>query len=108
VTVSLELVSFGLLDSFPPEWVLALLAQFVAGSVPGPSKEQLHARMRKLDWWPIWKRMPTFDTPDLTAYEVTLTVSNKVVPLIVRLRRGGVGTRPLAVQERDPRQMSLF
>ncbi len=52
--------------------------------------------------------MPTFDTPDLTAYEVTLTVGNTVVPLIVRLRRVGAGTRPLAVPERDPRQMSLF
>jgi len=108
VTASLELVSFGLPDSFPPERVPAPLAQFVAASVPGPSKEQLHARMRKLDWRPIWKRVPTFDTPDLTAYEVTLTVSNTVVPLIVRLRRVGAGTRPLAVRERDPRQLSLF
>ncbi|HDR9070647.1 hypothetical protein L0Z31_09365 [Burkholderia vietnamiensis] len=52
--------------------------------------------------------MPTFDTPNLTAFEVTLTVSNKVVPLIVRMRKVGGGTRPPAVPERDPRQLSLF
>ncbi|WP_175948804.1 hypothetical protein [Burkholderia pyrrocinia] len=62
----------------------------------------------QLEWRPIWKRMPTFDTPGLTAYEVTLMVSNTVVPLIVRMRRVGVGTRLLAVRERDPRQRSLF
>ncbi|WP_218058313.1 hypothetical protein, partial [Burkholderia singularis] len=98
----------GLPGSFPPERAPSPLVQFIAASVPGTTKEQLHARMRKLEWRPIWKRMPTFDTPNLTAFEVTLTVSNKVVPLIVRMRRAAVGTRPIAVPEHDPRQLSLF
>jgi hypothetical protein len=68
VTASLELASFGLPDSFPPERVPAPLVQFVAATVPGPSKAQLHARMRTLDWRPIWKRMPTFDTENVKAY----------------------------------------
>ncbi len=108
MAATLELVSFGLPDSFPPERVPAPLAQFVAASDPGPSKAQLHSRMRKLEWRPVWKRMPSFDTPNLTAFEVTLTVSNKVVPLIVRMRKVGAGARTIAVPERDPRQLSLF
>ncbi|WP_175924677.1 hypothetical protein [Burkholderia latens] len=91
MVVTLELVSFGLPDSFPPERVPPPLAQVVAASIRGPTKEQLHSRMRKLEWRPVWKRMPTFETPDLTAFEVTLTVSNKVVPLIVCMRKVGIG-----------------
>ncbi|WP_321959286.1 hypothetical protein [Burkholderia cenocepacia] len=108
MTASLELVSFGLPDSFPPERVPRPLTQFVAACVPGLSKGQLLSRTRKLEWRPIWKRMATFDTPDQQAFELTLTVSNVVVGLIVRMRVVGAGTRPLAVQERDPRQLSLF
>ncbi|MDN7893339.1 MULTISPECIES: hypothetical protein [Burkholderia] len=63
--------------------------------------------MRKLGWRPIWTRMSTFDAPHLTAFEVTVTVSNAVVPLIVRMRKVGAGTRPPAVPERDPREMAL-
>lgn len=108
MAATLELVSFGLPGSFPPDRVPPPLAQYVAASVPGLSKEHLHARMRKLGWRPIWKRMSTFDTPNLTAFEVTLTMSNAVVPLIVRMRKVGAGTRPPAIPERDPRQMALF
>ena len=46
--------------------------------------------------------MPTFDTTNLTWFEVTLTVSDAVVPLIVRMRKVGTRTRPPAVPERDP------
>lgn len=51
--------------------------------------------------------MPTFATPNLTEFEVTLTMSDAVVPLIVRMRKGGTGTRPPAVPDRDPLQRSL-
>ncbi|MCX4175666.1 MULTISPECIES: hypothetical protein [Paraburkholderia] len=105
----LELVSFGLPPTFPPEAMPDAGAQFVKACWAGMTKGQLLTRARKLGWRPSWERQAHMVAEEgIEVYGFALVIDGCVVPLMARMRRVAGVTKPARPPERDTRQQTLF
>jgi hypothetical protein len=105
----LELVSFGLPPTFPPEAMPEASAQFVAVCWAGVTKGQLVNRARKRAWRPTWERLTHMVAEEgVEMYGFALAIDGCVVPLMARMQRVAGASKPSRPPERDERQQSLF
>lgn len=105
----LELVSFGLPPTFPPEAMPDAVSRFVAGCHIGMRRTPLTVAARRRGWQPSWKRLEHFVAePGIEVYGFGLTVGGMVIPLMARMRRVKPDVTSPPAPPRDPRQLMLF